>query len=61
MPSGGMMMFSTSEETILPKAAPTMTPTAMSTTLPFMANSLKSAPMPMSHLPERRLGGFTSW
>ena len=43
-----MMMFSTSEETILPKAAPTMTPTAMSTTLPFIANSLKSVPMPMA-------------
>ena len=33
-PSGGMMTSPTSEETILPNAAPTMTPTARSITLP---------------------------
>src|SRR5215475_14168333 len=38
----GMMMSPTSEVTIAPKAAPMMTPTARSTTLPFMANSRNS-------------------
>lgn len=38
----GMMMSSTSEDTILPNAAPMITPTAMSMTLPFMAKSLNS-------------------
>jgi Tfp pilus assembly pilus retraction ATPase PilT len=32
----------TKEEMILPNAAPMITPTARSTTLPFMANSLNS-------------------
>ena len=40
--AGGMTTSPTSEETILPNAAPMMIPTAMSTTLPFMANSLNS-------------------
>src|SRR5450631_3884997 len=38
----GMMMSPTSEFTIAPKAKPMMTPTARSTTLPFMANSRNS-------------------
>ena len=33
-------------QTIFPKAAPMITPTAKSTTLPFIANSLNSAPIP---------------
>ena len=41
-PMAGMMMSLTSDVTILPKAAPMITPTAMSTTLPLMANSLNS-------------------
>src|SRR4249920_3345761 len=41
----GMMMSPTSEVTIAPKAAPMMTPTARSTTLPFMANSRNSFSM----------------
>src|SRR6266403_2602187 len=47
-PSGGMMTSPTSDETIFPKAAPMMTPTARSTTLPFMANSLNSDAMLMA-------------
>src|ERR1700733_8839725 len=38
----GMMMSLTSESTILPKAAPMMTPIARSTTLPRIAKSLNS-------------------
>src|SRR5437764_12053224 len=38
----GMMTSPTSELTIAPKAAPMMTPTARSTTLPFIANSWNS-------------------
>src|ERR1017187_3915409 len=38
----GMMMSPTSEVTMPPKAAPMMTPTARSTTLPFIANSRNS-------------------
>src|SRR5258706_8971404 len=41
-PIGGMSTFSTRDATILPNAAPMITPTARSTTGPFMANSLKS-------------------
>ena len=41
-PIGGMMTSLTSELTIFPKAAPMMIPTAMSTTLPRMANFLNS-------------------
>jgi hypothetical protein len=37
---GGIITSSTSDETILPNAAPMITPTAKSTTLPRMANSL---------------------
>ena len=41
-PIGGMMMSLTNEETILPKAPPIIIPTAISTTLPFMAKALNS-------------------
>src|ERR1700761_1911879 len=37
-----MMTSATSDETMAPKAAPMMTPTARSTTLPFMAKSRNS-------------------
>jgi len=40
---GGMMISLTSELTILPKAAPMITPMARSSTLPRMANSLNSS------------------
>src|SRR5437870_4523769 len=49
-PIGGMMTSLTMEVTILPNAAPMMIPTAMSTTLPFMANSLNSLTIPMTLL-----------
>src|SRR5438128_2533053 len=45
LPMGGMRMSLTMEVTILPKAAPMTTPTARSTTLPRMANSLNSLSM----------------
>src|SRR5262249_42556306 len=38
----GMITSPTSELTMAPKAAPMMTPTARSTTLPFIANSRNS-------------------
>src|SRR5438445_4587212 len=41
----GMMTSSTSEPTILPKAAPMITPMARSTTLPRFANFLNSCSM----------------
>src|SRR5215475_248543 len=41
-PMIGMMTSPTSEVTMAPNAAPMMTPTARSTTLPFMANSRNS-------------------
>src|SRR6266446_479499 len=41
-PMGGITMSSTSDDTIFPKAAPIMIPTAMSSTLPRIANSLNS-------------------
>ena len=41
-PIGGMMISSTIDETILPNAPPMITPTAISTALPFIANSLNS-------------------
>src|SRR5271154_3387405 len=39
---GGIMISSTSDETIFPNAAPITTPTARSITLPRIANSLNS-------------------
>src|SRR4051794_13686405 len=47
---GGMMMSSTSEVTILPKAAPMMTPIARSRTLPRTASSLNSLSIARSSL-----------
>src|SRR6266850_4124520 len=44
-PIGGMMMSSTKDETIFPKDAPIMTPTAKSMTFPRIANSLNSFSM----------------
>src|SRR3954463_13981651 len=41
-PTTGMTRSFTRESTILPNAAPMMTPTARSTTLPFTANSRNS-------------------
>src|SRR5260221_10930336 len=41
-PMRGMSTFSTKDATILPNAAPMITPTAESSTGPFMANSLNS-------------------
>src|SRR3569833_4365098 len=41
-PISGMMTSPTSEVTMAPNAAPMMTPTARSMTLPFMANSRNS-------------------
>src|SRR5437016_10055021 len=48
LPMGGMMMSLTIEVTILPNAPPMMIPTAMSTTLPRIANSLNSLTIPMT-------------
>ena len=42
-PITGMITSPTSEDTMLPKAAPMITPIARSTTLPFSANFLKSS------------------
>ena len=47
LPITGMTTSFTSEPTILPKAAPITTPTARSTTLPRIANSLNSVMKPM--------------
>src|SRR5947199_6773281 len=41
-PTTGMIRSLTSESTILPNAAPMITPTARSTTLPLIANSRNS-------------------
>src|SRR5687767_5961404 len=48
MPSGGMMIPSTTVVTILPNAAPITTATARSMTLPRAMNSRKSFSMPDS-------------
>src|SRR6476619_7388528 len=45
-----MMRSPTRDETILPKAAPMMTPTARSITLPRITNALKSLTRPMIQL-----------
>ena len=44
---GGMMTSPTSDETILPNAAPITTPTARSRTLPRITNSLNSLAIPI--------------
>ena len=43
MPSSGMKMSLTRDVVILPNAPPMITPMAMSTTLPRMANALNSS------------------
>jgi hypothetical protein len=43
-PKGGIIISLTKESTIFPKAAPIMIPTAISITLPLMANVLNSSP-----------------
>ena len=47
MPTIGMIMSFTNESTIFPKAAPIITPTARSITLPFIANALNSLIIPI--------------
>jgi hypothetical protein len=47
LPIGGIRMSATSDDTILPNAAPITTPTARSTTLPRMAKALNSLRKPM--------------
>jgi hypothetical protein len=42
MPTTGIIKSFTTESTIYPKAAPIITPTARSITLPFVANSRNS-------------------
>src|SRR5258708_6033273 len=51
----GMMMSATKDVTIEPNAAPMITPTARSTTLPRMANFLNSSSIVT--LPQRRPEG----
>src|SRR5204862_4443595 len=54
-PMIGMMMSPTSEVTMAPNAAPMTTPTARSTTLPFIANSRNS--LSIVHPLSRGVGG----
>ena len=51
MPIGGIITSLTNDVTILPKAPPMMMPTAISTALPFRANSRNSLSMPITVLP----------
>src|SRR6187200_2143304 len=51
LPITGMIRSSTSADTILPKAAPSTTPTARSSTLPRIANSLNSEIIPITASP----------
>src|SRR5215472_4352474 len=53
-PTIGITMSLTSESTILANAAPMITPTARSTTLPLAANSLNSDAKLISDLLDRR-------
>ena len=43
-PKGGIKISEVNEETILPNAAPIITPVAISTTLPRITNFLRKAP-----------------
>src|SRR3954469_7802699 len=56
----GMITSPTSEVTMAPKAAPMITPTARSTTLPFMANSRNSFSMlrPPSRVSDETVAGL---
>src|SRR3954454_15263136 len=56
----GMMISPTSELTMPPKAAPMMTPTARSTTFPFIANSRNSLSMRSPFSSDSRTGRLTS-
>jgi hypothetical protein len=53
---GGMITSATSEETIFPKAAPMITPTARSTTLPRLTNDPNSLKKPIRNASERKMG-----
>src|SRR5436305_14095240 len=55
-PTSGMIMSLTRESTILPKAAPMITPTARSTTFPFSAKSRNSLANDMSVTSELVIG-----
>src|SRR5882724_9380140 len=58
MPITGMTMSATSDEIILPKAAPMITPTARSTTLPLTANSRNSFSQPVMGSSASRIRNF---
>src|SRR5262245_4926023 len=58
-PTTGIITSDTREPTIAPKAPPMITPTAMSTTLPFMAKALNSEITPMSVGSSAGVGGRT--
>src|SRR2546430_672527 len=60
-PIGGIRTSLTSEVTILPNAAPMITPTARSTTLPRMMNVLNSLSMGLSPVRAARARGAPSW
>src|SRR5512132_4447594 len=55
-PMGGMRRSPTKDDTILPKAAPMMTPIANSATLPRVTNSLNSLSMALVRLPSQEGG-----
>lgn len=50
-PIEGVIISLTKDETILPKAAPTIMPTTISTTLPLIAKSLSSDNIPTTVFP----------
>src|SRR5262245_55474741 len=54
-PIGGISTSLTNDEVIFPNAAPMMMPTAMSTTLPFTANSRNSFSIPILAPPDHRV------
>src|SRR5690348_4654098 len=60
-PTTGMMRSFTSESTILPNAAPMITPTARSTTLPRIANARNSLMNDISASVRRRCGCLAGW
>src|SRR2546425_402239 len=60
-PIGGIRTSLTSEVTIVPNAAPMITPTARSTTLPRMTNVLNSLSMGLSPVRAARARGAPSW
>src|SRR3954452_16936186 len=60
-PIAGMTMSPTSDDTILPNAVPMMTPTARSTTLPFIAKSRNSRSTLMPSLPGLQVFDFENF